>query len=690
MNTAITKSHTPVGVALDQTPKFKKRAFAYLRVSSEGQVNTGYGRNGLSIDGQHDQARDKSHSLEADLTRVFIDAGRSAYVDLHKRTDFLRMLEELKIANSNPATFVHYVIFWISSRWSRDVRVHFECHDMVKATGARLVSITEPMIGEDTPEAFWMEGMAAVNNQYESMKTGRAVKGGQHRKAMEGGSYGSRRLGYIKSIELLPDGRQVSSPAPDPERQHFITLGFQLYDSGTYSISQLAAELHRLGLRTLPTRFRIIHEDGTQSWGVKPEGKVGTTALQRILRNPYYAGRLVYKRGTPDEEDRPGRHDPLIDQETFDRVQLRLSEQRVAGERPQKRQHYLRGSAFCEHCHKRLIYAISTSKVGVKYPYFFCAGRINQTHCKQRINIKPELLEAAVEHYYVSQPIPLNPARIAKSKDAIRALATVSQDALHQVQEAKADLIVKLELQQDKLLDMRFEEKSIPASVFKRRQAKLETEIHEAKRSLAETEQKLNFQEAELVKALELAEDIASVYLAADEQTRRSYNQAFFKHIWVTAYWDDGQHDPIVEVTGVELNEPFATLLAEDFLGRLEADLRNMRITRQKARKRPSGALSDPDFSIFFKLAERAGFEPAMEFNPHTRLAGECLQPLGHLSLRPASLETNDLLFGSERRYLLSKWPKSLTARQLAGGPLLLESANLLAFLISVEGWQSG
>jgi Ribbon-helix-helix protein, copG family len=37
---------------------------------------------------------------------------------------------------------------------------------------------------------------------------------------------------------------------------------------------------------------------------------------------------------------------------------------------------------------------------------------------------------------------------------------------------------------------------------------------------------------------------------------------------------------------------------------------------------------------------ERAGFEPAMEFNPHTRLAGECLQPLGHLSLdRPASLE---------------------------------------------------
>src|SRR3954447_3950659 len=32
------------------------------------------------------------------------------------------------------------------------------------------------------------------------------------------------------------------------------------------------------------------------------------------------------------------------------------------------------------------------------------------------------------------------------------------------------------------------------------------------------------------------------------------------------------------------------------------------------------------------KRAERAGFEPAMGGESHTRLAGECLQPLGHLS----------------------------------------------------------
>jgi hypothetical protein len=32
------------------------------------------------------------------------------------------------------------------------------------------------------------------------------------------------------------------------------------------------------------------------------------------------------------------------------------------------------------------------------------------------------------------------------------------------------------------------------------------------------------------------------------------------------------------------------------------------------------------------KMAEREGFEPSVEVSPHTRLAGEHLQPLGHLS----------------------------------------------------------
>jgi hypothetical protein len=67
-----------------------------------------------------------------------------------------------------------------------------------------------------------------------------------------------------------------------------------------------------------------------------------------------------------------------------------------------------------------------------------------------------------------------------------------------------------------------------------------------------------------------------------------------------------------------------------------QASPKRPRTPQDKAPRRQN----DPDpfsggrSSYIGQMAERAGFEPAMEFNPHTRLAGECLQPLGHLSWR--------------------------------------------------------
>ncbi len=49
-------------------------------------------------------------------------------------------------------------------------------------------------------------------------------------------------------------------------------------------------------------------------------------------------------------------------------------------------------------------------------------------------------------------------------------------------------------------------------------------------------------------------------------------------------------------------------------------------------------------------MAERAGFEPAMECYPHTRLAGECLQPLGHLSRRSGECRASTAPNAARRR----------------------------------------
>ena len=399
---------------------------------------------------------------------------------------------------------------------------------MVKATGARLISITEPMIGEDTPESFYFEGMKAVQNQYDSMRTGRAVKGGLYRKATAGGSYGGRRMGYIRTIEQLPDGRQIGGIAPDPERHAFVTCAFKLYDSGEYSIPQLVDELYRMGLRSVPDKRY-------------PSGKVGTSAMQRLLRNPYYAGLIVYKRGTKDEQVFEGRHPALIDRDTFDRVQARLDEKRVAGEFPRVRQHYLRGSVFCGGCGQRLTYGVSTGKNGRGYPYYFCSARINGTSCVQRANMRPELIEQAIQRYYRERPIQLNAKQVQKRTEAIEALVTISQQTVVQVQQAKAELIGKLKAQQVRLIRLHAEEgDDISGDAFREERLRMQTEIVAAETSLAETEQRLQLDADMLRMALELAEDVAEVYAQADEQTKRGYNQAFFRKLYVTPEWDDG------------------------------------------------------------------------------------------------------------------------------------------------------
>ena len=114
-------------------------------------------------------------------------------------------------------------------------------------------------------------------------------------------------------------------------------------------------------------------------------------------------------------------------------MQIRLDEKRVAGERPQKRQHYLKGSVFCDECGRRLVYGLSRSCTGKRYAYYFCVGRVKGSECTTHTSISPKLIEAAIERYYVELPVQLSAKDIRKRTEAIEALVAVSQQAVRQV-----------------------------------------------------------------------------------------------------------------------------------------------------------------------------------------------------------------------------------------------------------------
>ena len=148
-----------------------------------------------------------------------------------------------------------------------------------------------------------------------------------------------------------------------------------------------------------------------------------------------------------------------------------------------------------------LAYGVSTGRNGRKYPYFFCVGRVNG-HAAPATNIRPELIEHAIQRYYVERPVQLSAEDVQARTEAIEALVGVSQEALTRVEQAKTQLIRSLEARQDALLDMRFGEKSISPALFKRRQETLQTELDAAHESLAESKQRLNIEAEQLRMAL--------------------------------------------------------------------------------------------------------------------------------------------------------------------------------------------
>lgn len=561
------------------------RAFTYVRVSSDAQTKTDYSQDGLSIEGQREAAADKARQLGAEIVQEFPDAGRSAYTNLHKRTSFLAMLDALKRSNRDPETKVDYVIVYSLSRWARNTVDHWQARAVVKDAGARLVSITEPMAGEDSAAAFLYESNVATNNQYQSMLTSENVRRGLKMKASLGGWTRQAPLGYLNDVDRLPDGRRVKTIVVDPDRGHFITLAFELYASGEYSIKSLANELERLGLRARPDR--------------RSNGKpLGTTVVHRLLRNRVYIGQVVYKPGKPEEMVFEGRHEPLVDRKTFDRVQALLDDKRVAGERPQVHQHYLRGSVFCDACGARLVYGLSRSRNGNRYAYYFCVSRVNGPRCEQQANIRPELIEKAIAEHYRRRPVQLSAKDAERRRMAIEQLAAASQSALEEIRAAKAALIDKLMLQQQRLLRLHAEEgDDVSPEAFRAERRRMQAEIQAARQSLEETDHRLNLNARDLAKALELATDVAAFYREADELTKRRLNQAFFTKMWVRAEWDDGVNELRVRVANSTLTEPYALLLADGFADDLEAEIDSL--TKKRPKKSAESQLLEALFSQF-------------------------------------------------------------------------------------------
>ena len=271
--------------------------------------------------------------------------------------------------------------------------------------------------------------------------------------------------------------------------------------------------------------------------------KLGISNFTRLLRHPYYRGKIVYK-GVVYE----GRHEPLIDEKTWNRVQEVLDARGRAGEKQRKHRHYLKGTIFCGECGSRLVESHSRSRSGKIYNYFMCVGRHQKRSDCQLKSIGQDFVEHWIERWY--QEFRLSDTLLQTLRSYITdELDAVTNEAQHQ-HAAHGSRRTRLLNQREKLLQAHYAD-AIPLSLMKSEQKRITAELDAMERQLAASHHDHEVVVANLEAALEFTAKIGQAYQAASDQTRRQMNQSILKRV---AIGENG-------ITGVVFTEIFEMML---------------------------------------------------------------------------------------------------------------------------------
>ncbi len=514
----------------------RKRAVLYLRVSTSKQADKDNDPDGYSLPAQEDACRRKAEALDAEVVAVFVDRGESAKTA--DRREFQRMLAFVQKSGD-----IDYVILDKVDRFARNRRDDANLMFELRTAGAQLVSVKENI--DETPAGQLLHAiMAGIAEFYSKNLATEALKG-MTQKAKVGGTPGRAPIGYLNTRRRI-DGREVRTVEVDPERASLVQWAFEAYATGEWTIRSLTEELGARGLRALPH-------------GQKLPGPVQTSHVAHLLKNRYYLGKVTFKGVEYD-----GRHQPLVPQALFDRVQEVFLLHDKSGERQRIFRHYLKSTVVCGRCGSRLCL---TNAKG-QYLYFYCQGRHQRRTDCQLPYLAAEDVERAVERSYRAVRIP------ADLQETIREGLRTELD--QQQRRAEPEMAYARsrvnELEQERRrLGRGVVTGAIPEDVGREEQTRITRELDQAKRTLAASTMVFAKIADTLNRALELVGRCDEVYRLGGPQVRRLSNQFFFERVLI-----DVEEEGETRVTGAVLREPWATLLTREFQAKMAANTTNL------------------------------------------------------------------------------------------------------------------
>lgn len=305
-----------------------KKAGLYCRVSTDIQME------GYSIDAQKEFLKSYCKLHEIEEYKFYVDGGYSG--SNINRPDMQRLIDDVEEGKIN------VVIVFKLDRLSRSQKdTLFLIEEIFNANNCGFVSIRENF-DTNTPFGKAMVGILSVFAQLERETILERTRIGRKKRAEEGLWYGSGNLPYAYDYD-----EKQGILVPNPERVKNVKKMIELYLEGT-PLTQIG-EMFGLGDNTIRT----------------------------IFTSPVSLGKIPYK-----DEIFEGKHEPIIDQDTFDNLQQKIKDRSVT----YKHANYLlAGKIICGQC-------------GAKYRYQKAGNSSVRLYCYSQQTSKKYLIKDANCH----------------------------------------------------------------------------------------------------------------------------------------------------------------------------------------------------------------------------------------------------------------------------------------------------
>lgn len=259
------------------------KTIIFTRVSTKEQADEGY-----SLEAQEKLLKEYAEKRQLKITKTYKIAETASKEMVRKS-----FKEVFEFANKNK---VNVILCEKIDRLTRNLKDAGVADDWVKTDSIREIHFVKEnfILNNNTRahENFVWDMKVAVARFY-SNNLSEEVKKGHKEKVAQGWYPSKAPLGYNSIGE-----KGHKTHVPDPVKAPLVRKMFELYSTGRYSLLALVETMFAEGLRTHGGN-RLV------------KSRMGS-----LLSDPYYYGTIIW-----NGQSYPGKHEPLITKELFDKVQ---------------------------------------------------------------------------------------------------------------------------------------------------------------------------------------------------------------------------------------------------------------------------------------------------------------------------------------------------------------------------------